>query len=166
MDKKILFMSGLLSTTVIGLLATVQYPARQVSAQANEQTVAVPFTTLVQGEQSGVKDRVNYLITSPDELSALWKTILATSTPPSIDFATQAILAIFGGESALASVSIANIIDAPSAGQRLVSITITEPDESCTGKTSDASPYAIVAVPTTSLEFAHEDIIQKTSCSN
>lgn len=166
MEKKILFMSGLLSTTVIGLLATVQYPVQEVLAQPDEQAIAVPFTTLVQGEQSGVNVRVNYLITSPDDLSELWKTIRATSTPPSVDFATQAILAIFGGQSALASVSVANIIDAPSAGQRIVSIAITEPDESCAKKASDASPYAIVSVPTTTLDLAHEDIIQTAACSN
>jgi len=168
MDKKILFMSGLLSTTVIGLLATVQYPAQQVSAQANEQTIVVPFTTLVQGEQSGVKDRVNYLITSPDELSALWKTIQATGTPPTIDFTAQMVLAIFAGDSAGASVSVAKITDllTLTKEQRLVSIVIAKPDVFCTGETAAVSPYTLVTVPVTSLSLAHEDIVTTADCTN
>ena len=166
MDKKILFMSGLLSTTVIGLLATVQYPVQEVLAETTAQTLTVPFTTIVQGEQSGVAARVNYLITSPDELSALWASIRATSTPPSIDFTTQAVLAIFAGESSEASVSVAKITDALGAGQRMVSIAITKPDVFCTGEVTTTSPYAIVAVPATSLPLTHEDIVTTANCAN
>ncbi len=111
-------------------------------------------------------ERVNYLITSPDELTALWESISATTPPPPIDFTTQAVLAIFAGESSDASVSVAKITDALGIGQRLVSIAITKPDVFCTAEAEDLSPYAIVAVSATSLSLTHEDIVTTASCPN
>lgn len=123
--------------------------------------VSVPFTKLVQGAKSDIVERVNYLITSPVELSELWKLIDATGPPPTIDFKTQMVIAVFAGKESTYSIEVSNIEDTDS---RMVSIAIAKPDGICTKFAT--STYEIVMVPITSLQFTHKDIQTTASCPN
>ncbi|MHB8860678.1 MAG: hypothetical protein ACYC48_03000 [Minisyncoccota bacterium] len=163
-DKSILI--GLSVTAiVIGVLifayGGIASPQQQAATVASAATV-VPFTPLAQGEQTSVTERVNYLITSPTQLSELWKTMHATGTPPVVDFSTQNVLAVFAGNESSSSIKVAKIEDSDA---RMVSIVIARPDGACASKTA-SSPYQLVAVAASSLPLAHEDVIATTSCQN
>jgi hypothetical protein len=161
MDKKILFMSGLLSTVVIGLL-TFTHPTSIVLADTNSQTSIVPFTTLVQGEQSAIVMRVNYVVTSADELAALWKIIGATSTLPIVDFKEEAVIAVFAGETPQAAITVAKVED---THERLVSILVKKPNGDCIVTETNRYPFEVIALAATSLPLTHEDIITTTTCA-
>ena len=139
-------------------------PTDTTSAQ-NERAAAaaiVPFTKLVQGTHSGISTRTNYVITSPAELSELWKKINAPGTPPTVNFATDQVLAVFAGEEASSTIQVARIEDTT---MRVVSITILTIDGTCVSKKSVVSPYELVMVPATTLPLTHKDIVATTSCS-
>lgn len=163
MEKKILFASGLLATVII-FIATLMQPSTITSAQQTASTV--PFTRLVQGDESGVTRRVNYILTSSEELKALWKLIGATSTPPEVDFKSEAVLAVFAGESPRTKVAVTKISDAQDIGKRIVSIVLVKPEGSCLTQERPSSSFEMVAVTASSLPLTHEDIIATTSCTN
>jgi len=121
----------------------------------------VPFTTLVEGRQSAVERRVNYLITSPADLKQLWKVVQATGTPPAIDFASQSVIAVFSASESSSSIAVAKIED---SDKRLVSVALAEADAACTRKSSGSTPFEIVAVPATGLVLAHEDTVTTVGC--
>jgi len=125
----------------------------------------VPFTLLVRGIRSKVTERVNYLIESPEQLSSLWKMIDATSTPPTIDFNTHSVIAVFAGERPTSgyAVTVAKIED---SGERMVSIALANPDSTCVVGQSFTSPYEVITASTTSLPLTHKDLATTTSCRN
>lgn len=156
---KLCFTSGLLATVVIGLLTFTQVPNDVASAYSATE---VPFSRLVEGQQSSIESRVNYLLTSPEELTELWKIVGATTTPPAVDFTTQSVLAVFGGPSPRATIT--KIEDSES--KRLVSIVVTKPEESCATQELSVSPYEMVTVAATSLALTHQDIVETASCTD
>lgn len=134
---------------------------------ANNTTVAVtavPFTKLVQGAHSRIAMRANFLVTSSTQLNELWKMIDATSTPPAIDFKTNAVIAVFAGEQPTAgyAISVSKVGDADA---RRVSITLTRPGSNCMTGQVRTAPYEIAVVPVTSLSLTHEDIQIIADCS-
>lgn len=133
------------------------------SSTASRDSVAymVPFTKIAGGSQSSVDRRVNYFITSPSELSELWGMVNATGTPPSVDFSTHAVIAVFAGKEPSSSITVAKIED---ANERIVSIAVTKPDGACSTNKAAASPYEIVAVSATSLPLTHTDLVTTTTC--
>jgi len=135
------------------------------SAVADNQSsvVSVPFTKLVQGTHSTIEKRVNYFITSPTQLSELWKMISATGTPPKVDFNKDAVIAVFAGQQPTTgyAIEVSKVLDSSS---RLVSITLAKPDGNCITGQSLTAPYEIVAVPATTLPLAHEDVWTTVGC--
>lgn len=150
-----LFLSGNFSST----------PVPATVSDTHATTVAVPFTPLMRGTYSNVTSRVNYFITSPDQLNELWKMINATSTPPKVDFEKNAVIAVFAGQqpSAGYAIQVSKVVD---SSARLVSITIAKPDDGCIKGQSLTTPYELVTIPTTSLPLAHEDLLATATCSN
>jgi len=126
--------------------------------------IAVPFTELAHGTQSDVSTRTNYLITSMSELDKLWEMVNATSTPPTVDFSSNYVAAVFAGQRMTGGYAIA-VSKVADTQNRLVTITITSPDSSCMVTQSTTAPYQIVEIPKTSLPFTHEDQTSTTSCS-
>ncbi len=131
------------------------------SAATQPSAVAVPFTKLVQGTQSTIATRVNYFITSSTQLNELWKMVGATGTPPTVDFKTQAVIAVFAGKESTSSIAVAKVEDSLA---RMVSITIARPSGACVSKQQAATPYEIVTVPSTALPLTHTDIVTTASC--
>ena len=146
----VVFVSGNGNVKNTASVATNQLPA-----------VVVPFTKITQGKQSAIARRVNYFITSPTQLSELWKLVGATGAPPKVDFKTHAVIAIFAGNESSTSIAVAKIEDADT---RMVSIALAKPDTTCAKKSSTVSPYEVVVVPTTSLPLAHQDIVTTAGC--
>lgn len=143
---------------VIGVL--MFYATPPVAAPSTE---TIPFTPIVQGTNSNIANRVNYLITSPEELKDLWKLIGEASVPPVVDFKTQSVIALFAGErpSTGYSISVSKIEDTE---VRNVLITLTKPDDNCVVGTALTYPYEIAIVPASSLKFTHEDVQVVKTC--
>ncbi|MBU6388646.1 protease complex subunit PrcB family protein [Patescibacteria group bacterium] len=135
------------------------------SAVADTQPLpaAVPFTEVAQGSKSTVTTRVNYAITSADQLNKLWKMVDATGTPPKVDFKTQAVIAVFMGEKPTTGYAI-KISKVEDSSARKVSVTLVAPSGSCATGQSLTAPYEIVVVPATSLPLEHEDIPTTKGC--
>lgn len=123
----------------------------------------ISFTKLVQGTQSAIDTRVNYVITSPAQMSELWDMIVATGTPPAVDFKTHSVIAVFAGKEASTAISVAKIED--TSVERMVSIVLANPDTSCSQKLPAVSPYEIITVLATQLPLAHTDVLMKADCS-
>lgn len=167
MKRDILMLSGSIATgIVVGVVvfAASSSPILDMSAISAQPAAAiVPFTEIKSGTQSKVTERVNYLITSADELQSLWTLINATGTPPTLDFSKQAIMAIFAGQQIVAG-SRAVVSKIEDAASRLVSITVVRPEGSCAKKIATTTPYQLIAVPATTLPLAHEDVMTTTVC--
>lgn len=168
MKRETLIIIGVvLVALIIGVMVffsgrgSVSTDTSSVVANTQPSAVIVPFTEITSGSKSTVATRVNYVITSTDELNKLWKMIDATGTPPAIDFKTHAVLAVFAGKESTSLIIVAKIED---TNARMVSVAITKPDGACAPKQSAMAPYDIVAVPVTSLPLAHEDISTTVPC--
>lgn len=164
------FVIGVAGTVIILGLAVVIFGYATILGMMSSGTSAtysgsaatvVPFTKLMKGSESTITTRVNYLITSSDQLKALWKLISATTPPPAVDFKTSAVIAVFAGKATSAEIAVAKVEDSTA---RLVSITLAKPESTCPQPTSSASPYEIVTVPVTSLPLAHKDILSTVGC--
>lgn len=121
----------------------------------------VPFEKLVEGTHSAVSTRKNYLITSESQLKELWTLLDATTTPPTIDFSTHSVIAIFAGHDSCLDISVTRIEDTE---DRMVSVEIAKTDDRCAGDMFPTSPYEIVVIPATTLPFTHEDSSTTVSC--
>lgn len=166
--KEVLIVSGvLLVIIIIGVVIFV--PNLLTPAPASTQpvvavqpaAVAVPIETLAHGVKSTITDRVNYVITSPAEMTKLWKMVDAAEPPPTVDFNKQMVLAVFAGKGTSADITIARVVDADA---RVVSVTIVPPGPACAQKVKTTAPYEIVAVPATSLPLTHRDVTTTASC--
>jgi hypothetical protein len=124
----------------------------------------VPFTKLVQGMQSSISTRINYLITSTDELEKLWKMISASEKIPTVDFTRYSVAAVFAGEKPTNDYTIA-VSRVEDTNVRTVIVTLAQPTASCKPKHSITAPYELIVLPKTSLALTHEDRIATTSCS-
>lgn len=125
---------------------------------------AVSFTELSRGTHSSVAKRVNYAITSAEQLKELWKLLDTDALPPAVDFKTHTVLAVFAGEkpSAGYAIGISKIEDGK---KRIAAVTLAQPGEDCVLAQSLSAPYQIVAVEKTPLQLAHEDTVVTTKCS-
>lgn len=135
------------------------YPSETPSPTAT----VVPFTELARGAQSTVGKRVNYIITSPEQFRDLWGLVGAKGRPPAIDFSRSAVAAVFAGEKPTEGYGIA-ISRVEDASARKIIVTLSQPDSGCVLKKAATTPYQIVELPNTPLQFTHEDISTTTGC--
>ena len=170
MRDKIIFIAVSVVAVVVAALVllygTKNLPSPQsppTVQDAEPSVVAVPFTELAQGTQSKVSSRVNYHITSATELKEIWDLVNATGTPPSIDFTTHAVLAVFAGQKPTAGYSIA-VKEVKDAERRMVTISLTNPGEGCMLAQALSAPYVLAVVPATSLPLTHEDVPSVVNC--
>ncbi len=153
---------------LVALVATGTLLIREkeatLSPTSSLPTISVPFTELLQGEDAKVSKRVNYLIASDEGLKELWKLLNTKSAMPDVDFNTHSIVAIFSGEQTSGGhgIQIARIED---TGVRTVYITRTEPGVSCMTTQSLTTPFQIVRVDNTDLEFVHQDEVVSAECN-
>lgn len=135
------------------------YPSETPSPTAT----VVPFTELARGTQSTVGGRVNYIVTSPDQLRELWELIGAKNRMPDIDFSKSAVAAVFAGERPTGGYGIA-VSRVEDADARKVTVTLTQPKSGCVLTQAVTMPYQVVEFPSTTLQLTHEDISTTTNC--
>jgi hypothetical protein len=129
----------------------------QSSSVTNQQaSVIVPFTALAEGSRSKVESRVNYLITTQDELAELWKFLEEPPPVPKVDFTKKVVAAVFAGKAPTSGYDI-NVVEVQDADKRVVKIELIKPDESCILAQSLTAPYQVIELPKTSLPFTHAD---------
>lgn len=130
----------------------------------HQTATAVPFMELVHGSKSSVSARKDYLITSADEFSKLWKMVDATGEMPNVDFTKNYVAAVFAGSQSTTgyAVTVSKVEDTT---VRMVTVTLMKPGENCSKKNSVTAPYILVQLPQTSLTFTHEDQVTTADCS-
>jgi hypothetical protein len=113
------------------------------SISNSSAAVSVPFTKITEGTQSNIVERTNYLITSTEEFEKLWKIVDAKGDPPTIDFTKNSVAAIFAG-------TVSRVEDTDVR-------TVTVTSMNCSSKKATTTPYELITLPTTSLDFTHKD---------
>jgi hypothetical protein len=133
------------------------------SDRGGPAAVIVPFTALAEGARSEIPSRVNYLITTQDELVELWTFLKEPPPVPTVDFDTKVVAAVFAGEVPTAGYAIA-VAEVEDVDKRMVNIELTKPDESCVLAQSVTAPYQVIELPKTSLPFTHADTWTTKPC--
>ena len=139
-------------------------PAPETLYNSNLAGAYVPFTPIASGSRSSVSTRVNYVITTSDQLAQLWKMIDVATPPPTVDFTKNVVLAVFAGKQPTTGfeISVDKIQDSTST--REVVINIAKPGGSCVLAQSETAPYQIVQTSITSLSLTHQDQVTTVSC--
>lgn len=148
---------------LIGLGAFIFSDAAAPSSGSSARGSVVIFHELAKGENSTVKDRVNYVIRSEAELDQLWRLIDSTDDVPSVNFSTHNVIAVFAGEQPTAGyeIDIETVVDGVS---RKVLVELVKPGASCLLAQMITQPYQIVVLPKTDLPLTHENKESITSC--
>ena len=141
----------------------LQNNSLQNVADARVPAKAVPFTKLAYGPHSVVTKRVNYLITSPTELSELWHLVDAKGKIPSVDFTQNEVIAVFAGQQPTTNYAV-TVSKVQDSSARMISIMFKNPSSNCASQNAVIAPYEIIVVPTTSLPITHENISTTTTC--
>ena len=164
MRRDILTLIGA-TVVAVGIGVFMFSSGRGNPSNTSSAAAVVSFTEIAKGSQSAVERRVNYLITSSSQFGELWKMITATGTPPTIDFKTHSVIAVFAGQKPTVGYAIA-VAKIEDASARMVSITLAKPSDGCMLAQSITTPYQLISVPATSLSLAHEDVSVTTTCAN
>lgn len=111
------------------------------------------LTMLASGDAPNVAERVNYRITTKDQLAQLWKMLYTDSGQPvpDVDFNTDEVLALFDGSHSTGGYGIQLTSVKDSGGQRTVTITHFVPGANCVPPGGISSPFIIVEVSKSSL---------------
>jgi hypothetical protein len=124
----------------------------------------VGFIALYSGEQSSITTRTNYVITTADELRALWKLIETNGAAvPTIDFTKDVIIAVFAGEKPTTGYSVA-VTKITDTQERTVTIELKAPGPTCLAGEAVTTPFEILQVSRTELPLTHEDTATTTGC--
>lgn len=68
-------------------------------ADSTPSARAVAFVTVDRGLQSGVRQRLQAIVRTPEQWAALWRRHSGPSAaPPSVDFAAEMVIGVFAGE--------------------------------------------------------------------
>ena len=126
--------------------------------------VIVSFEALAEGPRSKIESRVNYLITTQEELVELWEFLEEPPPVPTVDFNKKVVAAVFAGEVPTSGYDIA-VVEVQDADKRVVKIELIKPDKSCILAQSVTAPYQVIELPKTSLPFTHADIWTTKVCS-
>jgi hypothetical protein len=164
--KNLLIIVGLLLVTgaVLYMFFWNSGTIPGLNTQAAVATNPVQFVPVVSGTQSSITRRANFLITSKDELGALWTMIDATGFPPAVDFTKEYVVAVFEGQQPTNGYSIAVSQVGDSTDSRNVAVSITKPGSTCVLAQTVTAPYEIIEIPKTDLPLKHQDTIATASC--
>lgn len=162
-----LFVSITLLACLIGAGLFFLVPGHAQSPALSRGQVS--FTVLDAGTTAPQMDRrTNYVITTQDELEALWGMIHNGQGPivPTVDFTKEEVLAVFDGSHSRGGYDIAISSVTDMDGTRVVRVVRTAPGDSCVSSEGITSPYQIVQVARTPLTHTHEDETVTHECTN
>lgn len=172
--RDIIIIAGvLLLALAIGLVLFFYVPpnpsAPQSSADSSYSALGasspVPFAVLGHGANAPDSfGKVNYRITNANQLSALWSMVYGDNVPPpSVDFSSQEVLAVFDGSHATGgyTIAVASVADTDS---RTVTVEHGTAGSGCMTTAAESSPFEIVSMAKTVLPIVHEDTAVTASC--
>lgn len=128
---------------------------------------AVSVQVLAEGETAAVMtERKNYHITNYAQLADAWRLAYGLGAPgiPDIDFATQEVIAVFGGEkpSGGHDIEVESIVD--QGGTRTVTINHLAPGPTCITTQAVTSPFQFVLAPANDFKIARVDKSVTVAC--
>lgn len=162
MDKTSVFIAG----AILVLLGITAFLIHASPPQSEDSLAAssVAFTQIAEGYQAQVSERVNYVLTTQEELEALWRLLADAGPMPTVDFSKHQLLALFAGAVPSGGYRIEFNSIAVVNDKRVVSIAISKPVAGCVVAQAITTPYEIVIVPRSSLPLTHEDIYREVLC--
>ncbi len=142
-------------------------PGKQAPAVSYTGANSADIRIVAQGENTAQAiRRVNYRITSADQLASLWQMIYGAEAPalPQVDFGKYDVLAVFDGSHSTSGygIRVDSIKDADSV--RTLSITHLTPGDSCAVATMTTSPFVLVQVTKSPLTLSHTDTAEEQAC--
>lgn len=160
----VLIALGLVVAIVLGAIL-LSYDS---SAPINNQSAAVSFAVLHEGEQSGeITERVNYRIRTEDEFASLWMALHTDDATqvPYVDFEAHDVLAVFEGERPSGGYDI-SVVSVMERGDGTVAVTILheEPGATCMTISVITSPFELVVVPKSDSKISREDLTSVREC--
>lgn len=163
--KDILVIAGLaLAAVALGGTLLFFGSNGEESAPLSESGRPVLLETLDEGTSSEVTMRVNYLISSEDQLTQLWRMVDSQKPIPVVDFDQYSVVAVFAGSVPTSghAIAVSRIADMDTA--RMVEIVLTNPSASCAPIAGEFAPYQVVQVRKTDLLYTHKDTEETVSC--
>lgn len=106
----------------------------------------VPMREIVRGQNSQQRAPLYELVTTPERLNQLWR-LTGTSTRPSIDFATHAVVAAFMGEQPTGGYAVIVERAVRDGDTLVVGLALYEPGPGCMATQALTRPFQLVAVP-------------------
>lgn len=139
---------------------SLQVASVKGSAGADEE---VTFSEIASGNNSSVKEKVNYLITTDEGLTKLWQMLDTSIAKPNVDLDKNNIIVVFSGEKQGGgySVKVTRIHD---SNVRDVTIESSSPGTNCIVTEAITYPYQVIVVPATTLELTHKDVSVIQDC--
>lgn len=129
--------------------------AAALVAAALVQHADPALRVLDRGGQSGIEEARQVVVTSPDQLDALWRRH-STRPRPTIDFAKESVVGIFLGTRTTAGYGVEIVSIARSGPGTLVRCREVAPPPDAVTAQLLTFPYIIVAVPTLALPVRFE----------
>lgn len=168
MKKDLLILAGIsIGAIALGsVLFIYGYNSSESLASGNASS---ELAVVTRGINAPVVARKNFVIKNEKDLKKLWAFLYGDTptTPklPSVDFSRQEVIAVFAGEKPTGGyvISVSGIKN--SSNQRVVVVTIDEPDPACNSKKEQTSPYEIVTIPSSTLPLTHKDTVMTKTCT-
>lgn len=153
MRNQLVILALCLFAIVVGVVLYFGTPhSRPVTGSGTLPAVpanqAVTFSVLDEGTTASITDRKNYAIYDPGEFATFWqKTHPGKTKPPTIDFNTDYVIAVFAGTEPTMgySIHVSKVTD--NGNTRAVAVTLEKPGQGCTPKIATSTPYQFVVVP-------------------
>jgi hypothetical protein len=147
----------------LGVYAYQNYVAPKNPQNTSIKGDPVSFIELAHGTQSEVSERANYIITSTEQLRALWRLLDTPSKVPTVDFEKSDVVAVFMGDQPTTGYDI-KISAVEDSEERTVFLSLAIPGTNCFAGQALTSPYQIIEVPKTALPMGHKDEENVTRC--
>ena len=131
------------------------------------QEAPVSFTVLAQGTNASIPERKNFKIEDRAQLEQVWALAYGQTVTalPNVDFETENVLAVFGGQknSGGHSVAVKEIVD--TGDTRRITLTHTAPGSSCITTQSLTSPFQFVRVSKSDARIERKDETVTVACN-
>lgn len=126
-------------------------PAAAVTAEPLED---ISFAVIGEGPNAAeVTERKNYAVYDEAEFSRIWEMAYGSdgAPPPTIDFSTEYVIAVFAGMRSTGGHAIHVSQIADSSTERTVMIELVRPGSSCVVSQAFTSPFQLIRVPMSAL---------------
>lgn len=145
---------------------TVPERTSEASGSALDVSGQAAVSVLSEGAYAPISERKNYVFRTQEEFQTFWtNTFGIDATAPYVDFAEQQVIAVFAGERSTGGYRINVDSVSDQGGVRTVTITLTEPGDTCIVTQATSAPYQFVLAPKTILPLAKNERTEMLVCN-